>query len=58
MILRTVVRLTPSIERNAFSDGSGSPSPSLEIRSIASLKARLNTASVFIGQGLCMLICR
>src|SRR5271165_3224235 len=51
MILRTVVRLTPSIEDNAFSDGSGSPSPSFEIRSTASLKARLNTASVFMAQG-------
>ena len=48
MILRTVVRLTRSVERIAFSEGSGSPSPSLEIRSTASLKARLNMVSVFI----------
>ena len=26
MTLRTVVRLTPNLTRNAFSDGSGSPS--------------------------------
>ena len=48
MTLRTVVRLTPSVEDNALSDGNGSPSPSLEISSTASLKARLNTVSVFI----------
>ena len=51
MILRTVVRLTPSVEENALSDGNGSPSPSLEISSAASLKARLNTVSVFILAG-------
>ena len=46
--LRTVVRLTPSFARNAYSDGSGSPSPSSAMRSTASLKARLNTVSVFM----------
>ena len=29
MTLRTVVRLTPSVEDNALSDGNGSPSPEL-----------------------------
>jgi hypothetical protein len=46
--LRTVVRLTPSVEESALSDGSGSPSPRFEINSTAALKARLNTVSVFI----------
>ena len=57
MTLRTVVRLTPSVEDNAFSDGIGCPSPSLEISSAASLKARLNTVSVFILVGFCMFNC-
>jgi hypothetical protein len=48
MTLRTVVRLTPSRVLNAFSEGSGSPSPNRETMSKASLNARLKTVSAFM----------
>ena len=46
--LRTVVRLTPSRALSAFSDGRPAPTSRPATRSSASLKARLNTVSVFI----------